>query len=87
MALHITVKHKDGSEIPTRITAATEVAFERHFKKSWTAAFSESAPFNEYIYFAAWHSQTVDKKTGHTFEEWLLTFDTYSVEADEENPT
>jgi hypothetical protein len=87
MALHISVKHNDGSEIRTRITAATEVAFERHFKKSWSAAFSESDPFSEYIYYAAWHSQTVDKKTAHTFDEWLNTFESYNVEADEANPT
>jgi hypothetical protein len=87
MALHITVKHKDGSEIRTRISAATEVAFERNFKKSWTSAFSEAEPFNEYIYYAAWHSQTVDKKTPFHFEDWLLTFDSYSVEADDANPT
>jgi hypothetical protein len=87
MALHITVKHNDGSEIRTRITAASEVAFERNFQKSWQEAFTGETFFNEYIYYAAWHSQTVDKKTAHTFDEWLLTFESYSIEADEENPT
>lgn len=87
MALNITVKHTDGSEIPTRIAAATEVAFERHFKKSWSAAFNDPEPFNEYIYFAAWHSCTIEKKTAKTFEDWLITFESYTVEVPEENPT
>lgn len=87
MALHVTVTHNDGTQVRTRIGPATEVAFERHFQKAWSAAFSEDPPFNQYIYYAAWHSATVEKKTAATFEEWLTTLDSWEMETDGADPT
>lgn len=86
MALKLTVKHKDGSESRAVITPSTEVAFEEHFGKAWTEAFSEAFPKNQYLYYAAWHSLHDEGKTGLEFKEWLRTMDSFDVEAPEESP-
>jgi hypothetical protein len=87
MSLSITVKHKDGAEVRTRITAATEVAFEAHFSKSWSEAFTEEHPRNTYIYFVTWHSIHDDGRTPLTFEQWLRTLESYEVEAEPLDPS
>lgn len=87
MALFVTVQHIDGTTVRSRIGPATEVAFELHFQKSWTAAFSEANPQNSYIYFAAWHSATVEKKTSASFDDWLVTLDSWEMEGDGADPT
>lgn len=87
MALNLTVKHKDGSEIKTEVSASTEVAFEEHFGISWLEAFSEKLPRNTYIYFAAWHSIHDEGKTALDFKTWLKTFDSYEIEDATANPT
>lgn len=87
MALFVTVQHIDGTKIRTRIGPATEVAFERHFRKAWSAAFQEELPYNEYIYFAAWHSATVEKKASTSFEDWLLTLESWEMETDGADPS
>lgn len=84
MALKLTVKHRDGSESRTTIYPATEVAFEEHFGKSWTEAFSEAHPFQGYLHFCAWHSLHDDGKTGLDFKAWLKTLATLEVESPEE---
>lgn len=86
MALKLTVKHKDGSESRTTITPATEVAFEEHFGKAWTEAFSEEHPYNGYLYFAAWHSIQDDGRTALDFKAWLRTMDSFTVQTDDESP-
>lgn len=83
MALKLTVKHKDGSESRTQISAATEVAFEEHFGKAWSEAFSEDHPKNSYLYFAAWHSIHDNGQTALDFKTWLRTMDTFEVDAPE----
>lgn len=80
MALKLTVKHKDGSEARAVITAATEVAFEEHFGKSWSEAFSEEHPKNSYLYFAAWHSIYDDGRTALDFKAWLRTMESFDVD-------
>jgi hypothetical protein len=80
MALHLTVTHKDGTETKTQVSAATEVAFEAHFNKAWSEAFTEDHPRSTYIYYAAWHSITEDKKTALPFEEWIRTLESFEVD-------
>lgn len=87
MALNLTVKHKDGAEIKTKISAATEVAFEEHFGKSWTEAFTEEHPRNTYLYFAAWHSIHDEGKTELLFDKWIRTLESFEVDAVPPNPT
>lgn len=84
MALSITVKHKDGSESRTTIYPATEVAFEEHFGKAWTEAFSEQYPFQGYLHYCAWHSLYDDGKTALEFKPWLKTMASLEVESPEE---
>jgi hypothetical protein len=81
MGLHLTVQHKDGTETKTQVSAATEVAFEAHFNKAWSEAFTEDHPRSTYIYYAAWHSITEDKKTALPFEEWIRTLESFEVDA------
>ena len=82
MALHLTVKHKDGTETKTQVSAATEVAFEAHFNKAWSEAFTEEHPRSTYIYYAAWHSITEDKNTAQPFEQWIKTLASFEVDTD-----
>ena len=83
MALHLTVQHKDGTETKTTVSAATEVAFESHFNKAWSEAFTEDHPRSTYIYYAAWHSITEDKKTALPFEEWIRTLESFEVDTED----
>ena len=84
MSLKLTVKHKDGSESRTTITASTEVAFEEHFGKAWGEAFSEPHPRSAYLYFAAWHSIYDDGRTPLDFKPWLRTMESFEVHVPEE---
>lgn len=87
MPISITVKHRDGGEVKTEIWPSTEIAFERHFRMPWIKAFSNSEPFQEYIYFAAHHAAHEAGKTGLEFEDWMKTVATIDLEADPANPS
>ena len=87
MTITVTVKHRDGSSVQATIWASTEVKFERHFQTSWSEAFTEEHPRQEYLYFAAFDALSEAGKTGLTFDEWLKTIGEVSVEALDSHPT
>lgn len=80
MAIHLTVEHRDGGQTKTTVWPATEVAFEQHFQKPWSACWSEDPPRESYLYFAAWHSIHDDGKTGLDFSAWMRTIATVIVD-------
>lgn len=86
MAIDVTVKHRDGTKTETRVWASTEVAFEDHFSKSWSEAFTEQHPAQKYLYFVAWHSIHEAGKTGLTFADWMKTVDTVELGGVESAP-
>ena len=81
------VKHKDGTETKAQIWASTEVAFERKFQIPWSEAFSKPFPYQEYMYYAAYHAIVEEGRTGLDFDAWMKTVHSVGVEADEENPS
>jgi hypothetical protein len=86
MSLKLTVKHKDGSESRTTITASTEVAFEEHFGKAWGEAFSED-PILEVPTCTSPHGirSTTTAAQRLDFKPWLRTMDSFEVEVPEES--
>lgn len=84
--IRITVAHRDGTESKAEVWASTEVAFERKFGIAWMEGFSKEYPFQEYIYFAAYHAIHEAGRTGLTFEEWVKTVAEVKLEAEDENP-
>lgn len=83
----ITVAHRDGTETKAEVWASTEVAFERKFGIAWAEAFAKEYPFQEYIYFTAYHAIHEAGKTGLIFDEWVKTIGEVKLEAEDENPT
>ena len=82
MAIHLTVEHRDGGQTKTTVWPATEVAFEEHFQKAWSASWSEEPPREAYLYFAAWHSIHDDGKTALDFTAWLRTVAAVTIDVD-----
>lgn len=87
MAVFVTVTHNDGSETSAKVTASTEVAFERHFKLSWLEAFSSTYPFKEYVFFAAWSSAQKAGKTNLDLDTFIDTIDDVALDSDAVPPT
>lgn len=86
MAITVTVKHRDGTRTDTTVWASTEVAFEDHFGKSWSEAFSDPHPNQKYLYFVAWHSIYDAGKTALEFTDYLRTIDTVELGAVDSPP-
>lgn len=85
--IRITVQHRDGTETKAEVWSSTEVAFERKFGIAWAEGFAKEYPFQEYIYFTAYHAIHEAGKTGLPFDEWLKTIGDVTLEADDANPT
>lgn len=68
ITISMTVAHDDGRQVPMTVKPVNQVAFERHFKMSFAAAFSDNPSF-EHIYWVAWHAA----RSGVEFDVWLDT--------------
>lgn len=85
--IRVSVKHRDGTETKGEVWSSTEVAFERKFGLAWAEGFAKEYPFQEYVYFTAYHAIHEAGKTGLSFDDWLKTVGTVDIEADDPNPS
>lgn len=85
--IRVLVKHRDGTETKGEVWASTEVAFERKFGIAWAEGFAKEHPFQEYIYFTAYHAIHEAGRTGLTFDDWMKTVAIVDIEADDPNPS
>jgi hypothetical protein len=70
LELSMTVNYQDERTVKVTVLPVTQVAFERHFKCAFAAAFNEDVkPSFEHIYFIAWHAA----RSGLEFDPWLET--------------
>lgn len=68
LKLSMTITYLDDRTQEVTVLPVSQVAFERHFKCSFSSAFAE-APAFEHVLFLAWHSA----RTGLEFDPWLET--------------
>lgn len=66
--LSLKVTYLDGTNAEVKTRPATEVAFERHFDRTFADLFDGNAR-HEWVYFLAHHAS----KSAAPFEEWLET--------------
>jgi hypothetical protein len=68
VVIELSVEYLDGRVVNVRVLPVTQVAFERHFKMAFGAAFQPGvATQMEYLYWVAWHAA----RTGVEFDEWM----------------
>lgn len=68
VVIELAVEYLDGRTVTVRVLPVTQVAFERQFKMSFGAAFSEdSKPLMEHMFWVTWHAA----RTGLEFDDWL----------------
>lgn len=84
--IRVIVKHRDGTETKGEVWASTEVAFERKFGLAWAEGFAKEHPYQEYVYFTAFHAIQEAGRTGLSFDDWLKTISNVDIEADDPNP-
>jgi hypothetical protein len=68
LGMPMTINYIDDRSQEVTVLPVSQVAFERHFKCAFTAAF-EQAPAIEHIFYLAWHAA----RTGLEFDPWLET--------------
>lgn len=77
----LTVKHADGTTSIADVRPRSQIAFERKFDMSITAAFASGR--HEYLYFMAWHAS----RSADGFDDWMETVHGIDVEVEAADPT